>query len=101
MIRLVWSTAAIADVARLHAFLKHKDPDAARRAAGTIRQGVRILTNNPRAGRPIEDLPPDYREWLMRFGSGAYIALYRLIGDDVVILAVRHSREAGFASPIP
>jgi plasmid stabilization system protein ParE len=32
---------------------------------------------------------------MMEFGSGAYVALYRYDGEEVVILAVRYGREAG------
>lgn len=38
----------------------------------------------------------EFREWPIEFGSGGYVALYRFDGKDVVILAVRHSREAGY-----
>jgi plasmid stabilization system protein ParE len=47
-------------------------------------------------GRPIEDLPTEFREWIIDFGSGAYVALYHYDGKEVVILAVRHGREAGY-----
>ena len=99
--KLVWAPSAIGDIAQLHDFLKSKDPDAARRAAGAIRQGVRILADHPRAGRPVEELSSDFREWPIRFGSGAYVALYRLEATEIVIVAVRHSREAGYVSPLP
>jgi plasmid stabilization system protein ParE len=41
-------------------------------------------------------LPPEFREWAIEFGQGAYVALYRYDGKQVVILAVRHGREAGY-----
>ena len=47
-------------------------------------------------GRPVQDLPPEMREWLIPFGAGAYLARYRFDGRKVVILALRHGREAGF-----
>ena len=37
-----------------------------------------------------------YREWLIDFGDGGYIALYRYDGETAVILAVRHQKEAGY-----
>jgi plasmid stabilization system protein ParE len=39
---------------------------------------------------------PEFREWVIEFGSGAYVALYHYDGKEVVILAVRHGREAGW-----
>jgi len=95
MPRLVWTPHALQDVARLHAFLKSKSPDAATRAVRAIRQGVRLLATHPEAGRPIEDMPPEFREWPIDFGQGGYWALYRYDGADVVLLAVRHAMEAG------
>jgi len=96
MPRLRWSPAALADVARLHEFLASKSPDAARRAVQAIRQGVKALGHYPEMGRPVEELPPEFREWVIEFGQGAYVALYHYDGKQVVILAVRHGREAGY-----
>ena len=96
MPRLIWSPAALQDVTRLHTFLASKDKDAARRAVRMIRESVKILGRHPEIGRPIEDMPPEFREWPMRFGSGGYLALYRYDGASAILLAVRHSREAGY-----
>ena len=43
MPRLIWSPEALADVQRLYRFLAEKNPDAARRAASAIRDGMQIL----------------------------------------------------------
>ena len=83
-------------MARLHQFLAPKSPDAAQCAVRTIRQGVKALAKHPEIGRPAEELPPEFREWVIEFGQGAYIALYYYDGKQVVILAVRHGREAGY-----
>ena len=96
MSHLIWSPSALRDVARLHQFLASKSPDAASRAVKAIRQGVKILGQHPEIGRPIEDLAPEFREWVIEFGQGAYVALYRYDGKKIMILAVRHGREAGY-----
>lgn len=96
MPRLIWSPPALADVQRLYRFLADKDQESARRAIKTIRAGVKVLAHQPEAGRPIEDMKPEFREWLIDFGSSGYIALYRLEGDTAVVLAVRHQKEAGY-----
>jgi len=90
-----WSQAAIRDMARLYDFLAPRSPDAARRAIAAIRQGVKALASHPEIGRPIEEMLPEFREWIIEFGQGAYVALYHFDGRRVVILAVRHRREAG------
>jgi plasmid stabilization system protein ParE len=96
MPHLRWSPAALLDVARLHQFLVPKSPGAAQRAIKTIRRGVRALSKRPEIGRPVEELPPEFREWVIEFGQGAYVVLYHYDGKQVVILAVRHGREAGY-----
>ena len=76
MSRLIWSQPALLDVARLHAFLVPnrrvpKSRDAAERAVKAIRQGVKALARHPQSGRPVEELPPEFREWVIEFGHGA------------------------------
>ncbi|MHB1743891.1 MAG: hypothetical protein ACYCPO_13800 [Acidobacteriaceae bacterium] len=41
-------------------------------------------------------MPPQFREWVIEFGQGAYVVLYHYDGKQVVILAIHHSREAGY-----
>lgn len=93
---VVFAPAAIRDLERLREFLRTKNPQAAQRAADAILRGVRILGAQPHLGRPVEDLPEEFREWLIDFGDSGYIARYRLHGEAVIILAVRHQRELGF-----
>ena len=96
MPQLIWSEQALKDVQRLYRFLSAHNLEAAKRAATAIRQGVRLLEQQPGVGRPMADMAPEYREWLIDFGDSGYVALYRLAGDRVVILAVRHQRELGY-----
>jgi plasmid stabilization system protein ParE len=96
MPHLKWTPQSLRDVARLHDFLVEKSHDAAQRAVKAIRQGVKLLGKFPEMGRPVEELPTEFREWMIEFGSGSYVALYRYDGKEVVILAVRHGREAGY-----
>jgi len=96
MPRLKWSPQSLRDVARLHDFLAPKSRDAAKRAVQAIRQGVKLLGKHPEMGRPVEEMPTEFREWVIEFGGGAYVAIYHYDGKEVVILAVRHGREAGY-----
>lgn len=90
-----FSPAAIRDLQRLRDFLRPKNPDAARRAGEAIRQGVKILGAHPHLGRMVDDLPEEFREWLIEFGDSGYVARYRIDEDAVTILVIRHQREAG------
>ena len=96
MPRVIFSPAAIRDLERLRAFLRPKNPSAAKRAGESIISGVRALAAHPQMGRLIEDLPELYREWLIDFGDSGYVARYRFEGDVVTILAIRHQKEAGY-----
>lgn len=96
MPRLIWSSAALHNVARLRTFFVPKNPDAAKRAAATIRQGVKLLGDHPEVGRPFKGMAPKFREWSVGFGSGSYLVLYHFDGKEVTILAVRHGRELGY-----
>lgn len=96
MPQLIWSPAALRDVDRLHRFLVEKNASAAREAIKAIRTHVNILAQQPGAGRPAEQMAPEFREWIIPFGGSGYIALYRYDGEKAVILAVRHQREAGY-----
>ena len=81
---------------RLYRFLAEKNTDAAKRAVKAIRDGVRILQQQPGVGRPAVDMEPEFREWMIDFGDSGYVALYRYDGRIAVILAVRHQREVGY-----
>jgi plasmid stabilization system protein ParE len=96
MPRLIWSPPALRDVQRLYRFLAPKNLDAAKRAVKAIRQAVQVLEQQPGLGRPVEDMPEEFREWIIDFGDSGYVARYRIGQDVVMILAVRHQREVGF-----
>lgn len=96
MPQVIFSPAAVRDLERLRRFLQPKSPSAAKRAAGAILKGVQALGAHPKMGRLIDDLPDQYREWLIDFGESGYIIRYRIDGDILTVLAVRHQKEAGF-----
>jgi plasmid stabilization system protein ParE len=96
MAQIGYSRNALANLERLHRFLADKNPDAAGRALRTIRDKLAVLSRFPRVGR-VDPEQPDYRELFIRFGDAGYVARYRLDGKVVVILAVRHAREAGYS----
>jgi len=92
---IAWLPEAVLDLARLREFIRDKNPDAAQRAVQRIRQATTLQSDNPEAGRPVEDLFP-FRELAIPFGSGNYLLRYREEPKRIVIVRVRHSREEGF-----
>ncbi len=95
MARLSYSPAALADIEYLTAFLAETDALAAEATFSLIEEAVSILKRHPMIGRPVED---DLRELVISRGRTGYIALYnyQAADDAVLILAIRHQREAGF-----
>ncbi|MFN8795282.1 MAG: type II toxin-antitoxin system RelE/ParE family toxin [Betaproteobacteria bacterium] len=91
-----FSQPAIRDLERLREFLRPKSPVAAKRAGEVIAKAVQVLGLQPKLGRPIEDMPDEFREWIIDFGDSGYVARYHMDPDAVTILAVRHQKEVGY-----
>ena len=96
MSQLIWSPSALQDLQRLYRFLATKNLDAAKRAVSAIRQSVKVLKQQPGMGRPVQDMDPEFRDWIIDFGDSGYLARYRVDRKSVTILALRHQRVVGF-----
>ncbi|WP_338847278.1 type II toxin-antitoxin system RelE/ParE family toxin [Massilia sp. W12] len=96
MPRLIWSPAALQDMQRHYRFLANKDVAVAKRAIRALRAGVNILSHQPEMGRQIDNLPAEFRDWLIDFGASGYVVRYRGGPEIITLLRVRHQREAGF-----
>lgn len=81
---------------RLSEFLLEADPRAALETVELIISAVDALADHPLLGRVVES---DYGELVISRGKTGYLALYRYdeAVDEVLILAVRHQREAGYS----
>lgn len=95
MAKLSYSEQALADFERLTDFLIETDPSAAAETVGLIEEAVALLTRHPLIGRPVESA---MQELVISRGRTGYVALYTFEPnqDAVLILAIRHQREAGF-----
>ncbi|MDR3480923.1 MAG: type II toxin-antitoxin system RelE/ParE family toxin [Burkholderiaceae bacterium] len=95
MARLIYSYTALLDLEKLTDFLLETDPLAAAETAGLIEEAVTVLKHHPLIGRPVES---DLRELVISRGKTGYIALYSFEAeqDAILILAIRHQREAGY-----
>ncbi len=96
MARVRWSHGATKNLVELEAFLARNSSPAAARAAQTILDGVRQLRTFPASGRPVDDTIDGMRDLIVPFGDGGYVIRYVLMGDEVVVTAIRHTRQAGF-----
>lgn len=98
MARLIYSRRALADLERLTDFLLETEPAMALKTVALIAEAVQILENHPLVGRPAEQ---GMRELVISRGRTGYLALYSYeeSRDTVLMLALRHQREAGHTSP--
>jgi plasmid stabilization system protein ParE len=95
MRQIIWLAEAVDDLVRLREFIGDKNRKAAKRAATTIRNMVKILEGHPDIIHPLEDLP-DFHDLIVPFGSGGYVVRYRIEENSVYIVGIRHSKEVGF-----
>ena len=94
---MIYARRALQDLERLVDFLIESEPGAALETVGLIAEAVGILENHPQIGRPVEQ---GLRELLVSRGRSGYVALYSYepAHDTILILAIWHQREAGFAN---
>ena len=97
MATLSYSHRALGDLARLTDFLTEQAPDAAAQTVDLIAEAVNLLARHPLIGRPVE---AGLRELVISRGRTGYVALYSVedAHDAVLVLAIRHQREAGYWS---
>jgi plasmid stabilization system protein ParE len=96
MAKVVVSVKAGDDIVRLIEFLAEENPQWAAEAMAVIHDGIGILADHPLIGRPA-DL--GLKELVISRGRSGYLAFYDFDEDVdlVMILALRHQREAGYA----
>ena len=96
MFELIYGEKALRDIERLSDFLLKTDPTEAQATAGLI---VEALTHHPEIGRKVQD---GQRELVISRGRTGYLALYRVLPGQqrVLVLAIRHQREAGYTSSV-
>ncbi|WP_397532711.1 type II toxin-antitoxin system RelE/ParE family toxin [Roseateles sp.] len=94
---------AVADLQRLEDFaiereLASETPDwiTPQRALDAASEGMRLLSWSPYTCRKAELGNGRSREFIVPFGGAGYVVLFEIIGDDVVVGAVRHQREEDY-----
>ena len=96
MTRWLVSLDAADDLESLVDFLVSDMPEHAVRTVDLIMDALNILQDHPNIGRPLQ-LP--LRELVISRGRTGYVALYEYDSqaDVVVVLAIRHQRQAGYS----
>ena len=83
------------DFDRIRAHLETHDSEQGEARAQAIAAALDALIVNPRIGRPRTD---GLRELVIGREQQGYVAVYRYVEglDLVIVLGLRHQREAGF-----
>lgn len=88
--KVTWSPLALERVAEIGGWIAEDRPDAAARVVAEIFAAVERLVDFPESGRVVPEFGrPDLREIV----TPPYRIIYRIAGDRVEILTVRHSLQ--------
>lgn len=92
---MIYAKRAFSDLGRLTDFLLQAEPAAALETVDLITEAVEILENHPLIGRCAEQ---GLRALVISRGKSGYVALCNSEPeqDTVLVLSVRHQREAGY-----
>ncbi|MGB7304389.1 MAG: type II toxin-antitoxin system RelE/ParE family toxin [Burkholderiaceae bacterium] len=94
---------AVVDLRRLEDFaiereLASETPEWAtpQRALDAIPEGMRLLSWSPYSCRRAQLGNGRSRELIIPFGGTGYIVLFEIVGNDIVVGAIRHQREEDY-----
>ena len=95
MTRWLVSVDAAQDLEELVDFLRAHQADYAVETIDLILNALNILEQHPHIGRLVQN---QLRELIISRGKTGYVALYEYdeAADVVLVLAIRHQREAGY-----
>ena len=95
----MYSTQALTDLERVVDFLAEQDLNAALQTIDLIEEALQVLRHHPYIGREIDT---ELRELVISRGRTGYLARYSFeeVHDTVLVLAIRHQREAGYAQVV-
>lgn len=96
MARVEITEHALRDLERLFDIVAQSDPRNALAQVASLRAAFALLADHPLLGRAAED---GRRELVLSRGQTGCIAKYRWWPDEdvMLVLAVRHQREAGYS----
>ena len=89
--KIDYSPESIGDLIRLRAFIETENPQAARRIANTILEGVDKLKVFPRMGLPVHQAPDP--ELIRDLYIGQYTIRYLVHENRIYILRIWHGKE--------
>lgn len=87
MAKVIWRAEALDELERIITYIEQFDPVAADKTSIRLYGLGQSLEDFPRRGRPVED---GTREMT---GVPPYVLSYRIDGDRVFVLSIRHGRR--------
>ncbi|MDO9270883.1 MAG: type II toxin-antitoxin system RelE/ParE family toxin [Methylobacter sp.] len=88
--KLIWSPLAIDRVAEISQYIAQDSLNAAQKWVDSIFQVVERLEQFPRSGRIVPEIrQEDFREII----HGNYRIIYKIEGERISILTVRHGKQ--------
>lgn len=95
MAEVILAPQAQADLVRLEAFLWENQDPLASQLLDFVLDGLCVLTHQPGVGRPLAH---GHRELIISRGRGGYLArhVFDTTRQRVIVLRIRHQREAGY-----
>jgi plasmid stabilization system protein ParE len=90
MVSVVWTSPALADLARLRGFLAPVNPQAAKAVFDRLKKAPRLLEGQPRLGAALSEFAP--RE-VRRLIVDSYELRYEVTDTTIWILRLWHTRE--------
>ena len=88
MSAVLWTETALNGLSHIQAYIEQFNPRAAAHVAASLRADAEGLANFPHRGRLVPGARPDTRELVTDY---PYIIRYRVTGDTVNILRIRHT----------
>lgn len=88
--RVKWTGKALSDLLRLHEFIALGNKAAADRVVKSLSAAAGALAVNPRIGEKLDEFEPGE---VRRLLVGHHEMRYEIIGSDIVVLRLWHTRE--------
>jgi plasmid stabilization system protein ParE len=95
-VRVEWRPLANEDLAGIRRYVARDDKAKARRFGAELRQKVKLLSEHPQLGRPVDlEVPPGIRVLVLHENHLAYYRIVDAGGEQVVqVLRVKHAAQA-------
>ena len=89
--KIVFTPESIEDLSRLREFIEHKNPDAAKRIANSLVDGISKLKRFPYLGVEVSSAPNP--ELIRDLILGNYFVRYLILDKTINILRMWHHKE--------